>query len=132
MFISENIFQIAIKLEYFEIQCSDLCNVWKSVIMSSYEELILVISTANGPNITYQKAKKRSKVLQVHFIAMEWGFFTFERLYVVPSETVPCRNNVQGANKQVIFAQGMVFTQLHINRNKHAILCFVKKSRFSL
>ena len=61
MCISENIFQIAIKLEYFAIQCSDLYNVLKSVIMSFCEEFILVISTTNGPNITYQKAKKAFK-----------------------------------------------------------------------
>lgn len=77
MFISENIVLVAITLEYFAIQCSDLCSVWKSVSMSWHEEVILVISTTNGPNITFQKPKKRSKVLQVHFIAKEWGFFDF-------------------------------------------------------
>ena len=44
---------------------------------TSHKEVILVISTTNGPNITFQKANNRSKVVQVHFIAMEWGFFDF-------------------------------------------------------
>ena len=71
MFISENIFKIDIKLGFSEIQWSDFGNVQKSVNKSSDKEVILVISTTNGPNITYQKSEKRSKVSQVHFIAKE-------------------------------------------------------------
>ena len=38
--------------------------------MSSHEEVILVISTTNGPNITFQKEFGSSTLLQVHFIAI--------------------------------------------------------------
>ena len=42
----------------------------KSVYKTSEQEVILVISTTNGPNITNQKALVHSSFLQVYYIAI--------------------------------------------------------------